>query len=268
MSRQRIAVLLPSGNTTAVVFEPVAPEDAKRKNAAVIDAWAKTGSAEGVEQCCAVVAPKGDAVCRVEMFGGEFCGNATRAVLHLLSGGNDGKGTVEVSGAGKPLAYSITDGIVELEMPVADEGSVVTEVPDGFLVRLEGIAHVVSFAPEASTPRELLTSLIQENRYGLAKEPAVGVTFFDAMSGSASFCVWVREVDTMFDETACGSGTASIAAATAFMKKEPQTIEVLQPSGRLIRASATYDRTIDNVSRITISGAVETLYDGELEVAD
>ncbi len=257
--------MYPSGNTTAVVFDPLPIEDRRRMNTALTDAWEKLDAKRPMEQCCAITSPTNlNALGRVEMFGGEFCGNATRSVIQLLSGGKDCEGTIEASGVGRPLAFAVKDGDVSLEIPLAREGAV-SEVPEGYVVRLEGIVHlvVVRSVPSTDTPRAMLQALLADNRYGFSEEAAAAVTFFDFSSSTAQFTVWVKNINTMFDETACGSGTAAIGTALAFKEKATQRLSVIQPTGQSIQVEASYKPDGETV---WISGPVATLYDNALEI--
>lgn len=259
---RRMAVLYPSGNTTAVVFDQVLGSDRKTLNDKIMGAW-KTSQPElpEIEQCCFVTRPtSSDAIGRVEMFGGEFCGNATRSVVWMLTGGIDYEGIIEVSGVDKPLEFRIQSGVVELEMPLPKDKSVIT-VPEGKLVQLDGIAQLVVTNANPLLPSELLSRLKEENKYGLARQPAVGVSYYDSETNQAEFNVWVNSIDTVFDETACGSGTCAIGVALATERKESLIIDVVQPSGETIGIKATWDNETQRVVRADIVGGVDILYD-------
>src|SRR6266550_474047 len=117
-------------------------------------------------------------------------------------------------------------------MPLPCDGRLVRSVAEGELVQLDGIAQLVVTNPkEDQTARQLLTSLLNENKYKLNDQPAVGVSYYGRTSGKAQFCVWVKAVDTIFDETACGSGTCAIAVAKAQKEYRTVALDVVQPSG-------------------------------------
>ena len=130
-----------------------------------------------IEQCCFVTLPKSpEAIARVEMFGGEFCGNATRSVIYALTGGNDYEGLIEVSGVARPLEFKIENEEVALEMPLPEELGI-EEVEEGILVQLDGIAQLVVIDPkEARSPAQLLRELKNQAKYDLNTQPAVGVS--------------------------------------------------------------------------------------------
>lgn len=267
---KRVAIAYPSGNTTAVVFDQLLDSDRKSLNDKLMQAWKRERRGEPeVEQCCFVTLPQNaTAIARVEMFGGEFCGNATRSVAWLVVGGKDYVGLIEVSGVDRPLEFVVKAGEVSVEMPLPESGQLVTPAQEGSLVRLDGIAQLVVTEEgqrERQTPRELLTRLLANNTYGLANQPAVGVSYYDQTSGKAEFCVWVNAVDTIFDEMACGSGTSAIGITLALISKGSAELPVIQPSGELITTTATYE--VGKISRSQITGKVNVLYDGAMSLS-
>jgi ribosomal protein S18 acetylase RimI-like enzyme/diaminopimelate epimerase len=270
---RRVVVAYPSGNTTAILFDQLLDADRKALNDAV-------GKHLGhdrpdlppAEQCCFVTLPRDPrAMARVEMFGGEFCGNATRSVLWVVAGGAAVRdGLVESSGVRRPLRFDIRDGEVRLEMPLSTSGDAVRQVPEGVVVRFDGIAQLVvtdDAVRTGNTPRDVLGSLLSADRHGFAAEPAAGVTFFDPATDAAEFCVWVRDVETVFDETACGSGTSAIGAALAVRERRSVERRVAQPSGDHIVTHAEFAPSENTVSASWIRGAVKCLYDGEVQLS-
>lgn len=262
-----MAVAYPSGNTTAIVCDQLLSADRRLLNESIMRSWkaASPGLPE-IEQCCFLTPPASnpDAVARVEMFGGEFCGNATRSAAWLVTGGNDCSGLIEVSGADKPLRFWIENGEVTAEMPLPANEDLPSTVEEGTLVQLEGIAQLVVTDPdlrEAKTSRQVLESLIAANKYDLASQSCVGVSYYDSKTCRAVFCVWINKVGTVFDETACGSGSCAIGVAAAMAARGPVRIPVIQPSGETIFTRADCDSRSRIVSS-TISGGVRILYDG------
>ena len=269
----RVVVAYPSGNTTAIVLDQMLDSDRKELNNRITKTWDETQPDKPeIEQCCFVTLPKDEsAVARVEMFGGEFCGNATRSVIKLITDGKDYAGKIEVSGVKDPLDFKIENGIVDLEMPLPNDPNVelTTLVDEGVLVQLDGIAHVVVTdidIKNKNTPRELLKKLLEINAYKLTEQPAVGVTYYDPETSESDYAVWVKEVDTTYDETACGSGTCSAGIAMAVSKGIDTKIDVIQPSGETISTEAIFDKTSNKINESRISGEVSILFDGRYEL--
>lgn len=266
---KRVAIMYPSGNTTAVVFDQNLEQDRQQLNDLTMSTWSDNNPGQPeIEQCCFVTYPKDPlAIARVEMFGGEFCGNAARSVLSLITDNQDCQGLIEVSGVDRPLEFLTKNGIIEIEMPLPTNKKVVKLVKEGMVVQLDGITQIVVIDPESQnvqSPREMLNRLLKDKMYNLTEQPAVGVSYYNTKTSSAQFCVWVRNVNTMFDETACGSGTCAIGLTLATINKDNTTITVRQPSGETIKTTALYRSEDNTIYRSTISGKVTKLYDKEL----
>jgi diaminopimelate epimerase len=264
---ERVVVAYPSGNTTAVLFDQLSEYDPKELNERIMQAWKTVSPTQPeVEQCCIVTRPRNPAaIARVEMLGGEFCGNATRSALRLLTGSETRMGKVEVSGVDRLLAFSINDNTVTLEMPLTKNSELIRRVNEGWLVQLDGITQLVTAPQSERTPRQLLEELLSSNRYDLATQPAVGVSEYDTATQKARFCVYVRAVNTIFDETACGSGTCAVTVARATENGRTTTLDVIQPSGEVIQTEASYE--FGMVTSVSITGGVRVLYDGPLELS-
>ena len=105
-----LTILNPGGNVTALINGIPATLLRRRQ---INDAVMK--SFPNVEQ----VGFFDSAAARLEMAGGEFCGNATRCLAYLLLGGKPGKIKIGVSGANKPLRARIDQsGNTWAQMPL------------------------------------------------------------------------------------------------------------------------------------------------------
>ena len=75
--------------------------------------------------------------------------------------------------------------------------------------------------------------------------------------------VYVRETGTLYNETACASGSAAVAMMCAFQQKRAvQNLKILQPSGLYICADVAYEN--GSFQSVTVGGGIQVLYDGEL----
>jgi histidine racemase len=267
---RRMVVAYPSGNTTALVYDQLLSSDRKLLNDRIMRSWKSAHpDLPEIEQCCFLTLPfNSEAAVRVEMFGGEFCGNATRSAAWVVTEGNDYSGLIEVSGVDKPLKFTVQGGEVTVEMPLPEGNRRPRVVDEGTLVELDGISQLVvtdTSHREIKTARQTLSELLASNKYGLAGQPAVGVTYYDSSTGQAEFCVWVNEVATIFDETACGSGTCAVGVAAAARAGGAERLSVTQPSGEVIITDSEYDSDLAQVTGSSITGQVKILYDGEFE---
>jgi ribosomal protein S18 acetylase RimI-like enzyme len=76
--------------------------------------------------------------------------------------------------------------------------------------------------------------------------------------------VWVKSIDTLFYETACGSGTIALTQALALRENTAiENLAVIQPTGRIINASVIFDGKKFQYAQI--SGPIEILKTGLIE---
>ena len=66
--------------------------------------------------------------------------------------------------------------------------------------------------------------------------------------------VFVRAINTLFYETACGSGTTAVGVYESAKRGEGIDINILQPSGNTINVKTLCDE--ENVYNVRISGKV------------
>ncbi|MCI9243442.1 MAG: hypothetical protein HFF43_08665 [Lawsonibacter sp.] len=140
----------PAGNITLFVLDPV-PIGGRAGLASRL--MALPGS--DVEQVGFVCPPASGCAGRMEMAGGEFCGNAARAFGMLMAQRLGGlpQVLVEVSGCGAPVTVDVdlSAGTARAQMPLPRAVSPArVDGRSGVLVDLVGIAHlVVEDAPPA-----------------------------------------------------------------------------------------------------------------------
>ena len=223
----------PSGNTTAFVLTPVARErygPVARQVMAALDAEQVAFVHDG----------------RMDMMGGEFCGNASRSfalwqALHTEDGlslrpfTGQQTVTVRVSGAPHPLEVTLRgDGQTlraAVSMPLPLRVLPLTDPSLGpvTLVEYPGISHLVleGRAPDdgdLAAARALLTALD-------ADSGCFGLLYTD--STHMRPLVYVRDTDTLIWEASCASGTCAVAAARALAQKTDLQLELFQPGGSL-----------------------------------
>ena len=224
----------PSGNITLFVLDPV-PEEERASTAARL--MALPGS--DAEQVGFLCPPRRGGQGRLEMAGGEFCGNASRA-FGMLTAQRLGKAAqvrVEVSGC-EPLVTVDVDWAnrtARARMPLPR--SVSPAHADGYpgtLVDLVGIAHLVV---EDIPPNPDFFQRAEPLFEGIPDLEAYGVIFLDTRRGTMTPLVKVPAAGTLVWEGSCGSGT--LAAAIAQSRDTPDgsfVRDYVQPAG-VIRAS-------------------------------
>lgn len=221
----------PAGNKTGLVLCTVAPP-----LRAQIAVQMMEKCPEGFEQIAFVDEASMEAdsgrLPRMDMMGGEFCGNATRAfgLLAAIRRGLDACGMeVSVSGAQQPVRVQVdaARGEAYADMPLPG-GFEIIHVRDMELpvVRMEGIAHAVVFgvAPSQDWAHAVLAAM--------PREDAQGVLF--AQEGRMTPLVYVRATDSAYWESSCGSGSAALAWLLAKEKEDGEhSFTFHEPGGTL-----------------------------------
>lgn len=235
-------IVNPGGNTTAIVRGSF-PSKERRALAKQI---LKTNRA--IEQVGFWMPAKTrKAMARLEMAGGEFCGNATRSLAALL--GRKGPFYISVSGLQKPVKVTTTKNGSSVELPL-NTFRVNRNVFD-----LPGISHVL--LQRAKINKETAQKILKNN--GLLQKEAAGVMAYTKhRSGIYELMpvVWVRDVKTLIAETACASGTAALAYA-CWKSSGKKSLLVRQPSGTIYKTAVDRDG-------LTITGPILSIKEEQL----
>lgn len=243
--RGRIICYRPGGNDTALILNETVDFLTKK---AINDFF--MGIYPNIEQVGFISLVSNDV--QLNMAGGEFCGNATRSTADLALKSQPGNLTIKVSGVESTLKSGVTaDGEAYAQMPVYSDISKVKKDPEnrlGWIVEMEGITHYVDFNSEKITGltneeiKELAFLTIKEK--GLENFPASGIIYVRELENKSlqiTPVVYVKDIDTLFLETACGSGTCALGQVMA-IKNQVSVYElpILQPSGEVIKISVEY----------------------------
>lgn len=150
---------------------------------------------------------------RLEMMGGEFCGNAARAYGYLKALEEFGTGVheleVEISGASEPVRIVADLDNSEASAKLARPRNMVRLIVDGkqySVVRMAGIDHLIAYGRRVD---ELWGRHAIEAMREAWNPQACGVMFLSP-AGELTPLVYVRDTDSLVWESSCGSG--SIAA--------------------------------------------------------
>ena len=215
----RIIMADPAGNRTAIVRTPVPADQRAQIAAEILKIRGLRAEQVGFE-----TSPVMGGAGRLDMMGGEFCGNAARSYGYLLwkeiqekqegkqetHGETAGNILMEISGSPHPLSVycDLAEGssYAQMPMPTAIEYS-----PEGFpLVISEGITHMIleDMEPDQDLIRRLVDSCGQ-------KWDAFGIMF---LKGEELIpVVYVAAAGSLVYESSCGSG--SLAAAWYLERK-------------------------------------------------
>lgn len=260
-------IFLPGGNRTALVHGIVSDETARSYiNQLIIGKY--SGTENEIEQVGFI--SEDEANPQLMMAGGEFCGNALRSAACYYC---HDKTEIEIAVSGvsaKLRAGILSNGDVWAEMPVYQDMCNIVFLKEGFyLVKMEGISHIVvmpEMTPNYIYKQGLLKEkaeilhcageILKENR--LLEQSAAGVIFVEQKDQNYQIhpCVYVRDVNTKFYETACGSGTTAVGLAFAFMTNSNVSYNIRQPSGKVI--TVHIECKDGKIFKAMISGKVET----------
>ena len=245
----------PAGNVTLLVQTPV-PREEYHTVAARLLAIPELRA----EQVGFLTPPTAGGVARLEMMGGEFCGNALRctglyaAVAQRLR--REKRFPVEISGHDRPLTVKVNPltGRVEAEMPLPERlDSHPLFGEPGRVVVFPGIVHGIS-----RTLREVGEAEVRQTLLDLCKEydaPAAGVMFWRFREQRMRPAVYVRETDSLYFENSCASGSTAVAAASALDRGKDGTfkLRLRQPGGSIDTVASVQG---GRVRQVTIGGLV------------
>jgi len=249
-------VYVPGGNDTALVEKlNYIPEIRKAINDRIMS------SNSSIEQVGFV--EKGVLPLELIMAGGEFCANATRSAAFYYLEGRPGTLKIKVNDD-FVNAGVYENGDAWCEIPLYYGGDVITKLKEGtYRVKMNGMVSLI-INEETSKPYLYKKERIKEeamlliNNYDLGKNDAVGVMFLEREGNNLKInpIVWVKSINTLFYETACGSGTTAAAMVQAYLNSQNQSLEILQPSGQRITAQIEY--CCGKITKARISGAIKT----------
>lgn len=204
----------PAGNITVFVLDSVPMQ--KR---AEISSKIMAEKSLGAEQVGFLVPPQDENnAVRLEMMGGEFCGNASRSLALYLAekSGGESRFSIEVSGCDAPITVSAhrDTGTAFAEMPLPREISpFVLSGFDCLRVDFDGISHLVADCPE---PQQRIVNAAKALFADDDTVSAYGVIFLDYEHRRITPAVYVKATDSLVWESSCGSGSVAAAAALSF----------------------------------------------------
>lgn len=218
----------PAGNRTAIVRSGVPKADRQKVAAAIM-----ADSSLGAEQVGFETRPLyGGSLGRLEMAGGEFCGNAARSYGYLLCRERElDHCKIEMSGTREQLEVicDLERGTSAAQMPMPEKLEMAGEDADSMypLVISRGITHMICTDTEFDEgfARRMI------DKFGKPFK-AFGVQFVNG--DNLTPVVYVADSDTVCCESSCGSG--SLAAAWFFTRDKKDGFHSYifeEPGGRI-----------------------------------
>ncbi|MDD6181866.1 MAG: hypothetical protein ACI33N_04810 [Desulfovibrionaceae bacterium] len=210
---------------------------------------------------------------RLDMAGGEFCVNATRAFGALLAharGAAELEADVSVSGMPAPVhvhargacpEWQVTATLLLPHLPVCEELA-----PGLTLVRVPGINHLLLDERLHPFPADWTAGAAAlRTRWRLEEPGAAGCIWWRESPEGLRMTpvVWVAEPGSTFLETACGSGSLACACGLSQLRQraEKKEVAILQPGG-----TALYVRLRKNAHdwHVDVRGTVRLIAEGSV----
>lgn len=202
------------------------------------------------------------------MAGGEFCGNATRSAIKYYLGDKEGSINIKVSGVPNLLQGGIdNNGMSWVDMPIikGDYNKSVTRISENSaIVKMYGITHYIVETGKKDINEEYTKEQLKKYAFGkleelgLTNEDAAGVIFtriLDDSSVEITPIVYVKAINTLFYETACGSGTTAVAVYLSNKYRKNIDVDIKQPYGQYINVRTI--STNDSILNTFIKGEVQ-----------
>ncbi|MGL5721974.1 MAG: hypothetical protein ACRCY4_06215 [Brevinema sp.] len=254
---QKIEILIanPAGNTTIFVKSPTNQADYS-----AVALFLLTKKEFKAEQIAFIHDYGLDTLLpEMHMAGMEFCGNATRSFALLLAHQypkiyHQKDFLVKVSGATKPLPVyvDVETSNARVSMPVDFQTSLFYfKNHPLFQVSFEGITHLIAFDIPFSMEifNEIKTAFYQQ-----FNPPAFRVMFINHAKMSLTPLVFVRDINSTFLESSCGSGTVAVAVSLSqSLENGTESFSISQPGGILTSCVTKKDGVI---SALTLEGFV------------
>ena len=208
--------MIAEGNATALVFDC---PDSERINTSknLLKSVEQVGFIEDTEP------PE------LTMMGGELCINGTIALASTLQKA----GQLKTSGLQQVIDYENNGAVTTLNLTIPYK-------LEGDEVLFNGIGYIVSqdLIEKIPTKKELLLKCQSHNL------PAYG--YIQLKDNKITPYIYVQSVDSLVEETACGSGSIAASIASGIS-------EIIQPTGKSIIVK------LDNDNRATISAVVQEI---------
>ena len=230
------------------------------------------------EQVGFIERSKKNDIVRLQMMGGEFCGNASRSLAALLVDRAYSQIEVEDEGVYKVLleASGMEDLIEcrvrrtevyneyysEIKMPKPlsiDEKNIYLgdSLIKSIKVEFEGIIHFIVDSKEVEDKDKLYIEIkkyMDEGEY-----EAFGIMYYDYDENFLNPLVYVKPIDSLFWERSCASGTCALTAALTYLESKDSHLDIRQPGGVLTTSISYRDKKVED---IRIDGLVKIVAEG------
>lgn len=261
----RYTIFDPTGNLTLLTDTPVPRPDQPALAAALM---ARLPEVEQVGFLEPPALP--GAKLRLQMMGGEFCGNASMSAAAWLT---ERKGLpmpasvpLEVSGCAGVLSCRLEAaeggwlGTVPMPLPEKLETVFVSGAGSVPAVFFSGIVHCI--LPAGALSHAQAETAIRPLCAALGAD-ACGLLLWDAAGAAFSPLVYVAASDTAVWESGCGSGSAALGVWLTIRAGTGQAVSLCQPGGVITVRTEWRGGT---VSALSISGQIRRRGSGLLSL--
>ncbi len=220
---------------------------------------------------------------RLQMMGGEFCGNAARSLaalmVHLqLPGINKLEENydvaIEVSGSNELLTCTVKPTETEysylsrIKMPLPKQvsnSSIMFNNEEINYTRVDfhGITHFIVENNEIDDKDQFFKAIKEKTDKELLD--AIGIMFYDYASGFLRPLVYVRATNSLYWERSCASGTSALGVALAIKKNSNIHEYIEQPGGKLEVIVELLD---SKVKSLYLDGKVQIVFEGKAYIDD
>ena len=217
---------------------------------------------------------------RLQMMGGEFCGNASRALAAVAVNRGYQNITEEKEKFIVPLEVSGLDEVIYcyVEPKSSNAYEVAVKMPlqrsikdieveyknmvyKGKIVELYGISHAVFFTNDKSLKEEFFNKVMSE--IDNFNYDAFGVMFFDEKEKFMTPLVYVNDTKSLIWERSCGTGTVALGVVLSYLHKRNMDMNIHQPGGKVQIITEWKE---DKVTNIILKGMAYIVAEGEVYI--
>lgn len=214
---------------------------------------------------------------RLQMMGGEFCGNATRSLAAFMvhsdypqikKSGDKFIVALEVSGMKDVINCEVEKlqdrnkylSKIEMPLPISIKKIIVdceSKSIETIRVDLPGITHFIvdkTMIDNKDKFYQTIKEYMKDEVYD-----AFGIMYYDYKNNFMEPLVYVKATDSLFWERSCASGTCALGCSLSFFGKENIDKYISQPGGSL-KVSVQYNNS--NISSLHLNGEVEIVSEG------
>ena len=202
---------------------------------------------------------------KLEMAGGEFCVNATRCAIWEYLENKENRIEINVSGDKNKIdGWIDKQKNVYVKLKINKEKTKIINKEENFtFVNLDRILltildedNSIEFIQKIKSDEEKTKDELKKimKRFK-TKQNAIGIILLEKNNEKLKIfpIIWVKTIDTLFYETACGSGSLAVAIYKNYTENI-SSFEILQPSGYSINVKLNVNN--DYIEYAIVSGKV------------